>query len=152
MDAVNRKDRQPYGLHLPPVPIPCDTMNLAIDSEYTDERIKQVVTETESHLLAVTFALHAYRETHGDYPASLDALNKILPANLRTDPFAISGDLRYRLDGAKYALYSVGPDGRDDGGRPIYDSTRKGDTDTDQRARHSAKENSVGDVAAGVNR
>ena len=69
-----------------------------------------------------------------------------------TDPFALSGPLRYKLAGAKPLLYSVGPDGKDDGGKAIFDRTIPAPT-TPEAAdrRHAVQENSVGDIVAGVN-
>ena len=151
MDQVFTRSRQPYGLHLAPVPIPADPVNQEIDGEYDSTRPQYVRQETENHLLAVTLALHAYHESHGAYPDSLTAIAANVPANLLTDPFAAQGNLRYRKDGADYVLYSVGPDGRDDGGKPVYDKTRPMSSDGSERARYFVEQNSVGDVVAGVN-
>ena len=71
-------------------------------------------------------------------------------ARLLTDPFAAQGALRYRRDGAKYVLYSVGPDGRDDGGKPIYDKTKPVSSDGSERPRYFVEQNSVGDIVAGI--
>ena len=49
-------------------------------------------------------------------------------------------------------LYSVGPDGKDDGGKAIFDTTQPapGPNDTSDRRRYTL-DNSTGDVVAGVN-
>ena len=150
MDQTIERNRKPYGLHLPLIPIPRDLFNQALDGVYDQAPLKQVTSETENHLLAVTLALHAYRESQGAYPASLAAIKANVPAALLFDPFAVKGDLRYRRDGAKYVLYSVGPDGRDDSGKPIYDKTKS--DSNGGRARYFVQSDSVGDVVAGVNK
>jgi hypothetical protein len=68
----------------------------------------------------VVFALAAYRADHGSYPADLAALvPKYLPA-IPEDLFS-GGPLRYKGQRAGYVLYSVGPNGKDDGGRSNRD-------------------------------
>jgi hypothetical protein len=68
----------------------------------------------------VLFALAAYRADHGSYPAELAALVPEYLPDVPEDLF--SGEpLRYRREEAGYLLYSVGPDGKDDGGRHFSD-------------------------------
>lgn len=71
-------------------------------------------------VLRTKVALLRYRAALGKYPESLTAL---IPAYLPDpciDPFAGETEalLRYRRKGAEYVLYSVGPDMKDDGGKP----------------------------------
>jgi hypothetical protein len=71
------------------------------------------------------FALAADHAEHDGYPDSLNALApkyiSRIPNDLYTD-----GPLHYRRDGAGCLLYSVGTNGRDDGGR-TSDSQPRGD-------------------------
>lgn len=71
---------------------------------------------------AVELALEAFHQDHGTWP---DALNELVPRYLATlplDPFdSQSHPLRYRRTPTGYCLYSIGPDGRDDAGRPLAD-------------------------------
>ncbi len=152
MDGIIANCRRPYGLHLPPPAIPDDPMNQMMGGITNEARLKAVVSETEVRLLAVSLALSVYRQKRGEYPPSLDALRGIIAANLCLDLFAAQGDLRYRRDGAKTVLYSVGPDGRDDGGRPIYDTKQSEFTRSGARARYFVASSSLGDVVAGLNR
>lgn len=151
MNQIVEDARKPYGLHLPPPPAPTDPVNQISAGIFDIARLKPAQSETENHLLAVSLALQIYRQSHGAYPQSLDAVKANVPASLLADPFAAQGNLRYRRDGAKYVLYSVGPDGRDDGGKPIYDKTKIITDKEGERARYRADQNSVGDVVAGVN-
>ena len=75
--------------------------------------------------LYVAFALAAYRADTDRYPAKLDEL---APKYLTTVPGDLfSGrPLIYRPNAAGYLLYSVGPNGIDDGGR-FYDDDPAGD-------------------------
>jgi hypothetical protein len=71
----------------------------------------------DRRLAATALALRAYAVAHGGaFPARLDALvPEWLPVTPR-DPMARDQLLAYRPGGADPVLYSVGPDGIDDGG------------------------------------
>lgn len=65
----------------------------------------------------IVCALERYRLAHGAYPATLDEL---VPAYLDRVPVDVleGGALRYRLESPTvFHLYSVGPDGQDNGGQ-----------------------------------
>ena len=79
------------------------------------ERASQ--SENLAHL---AFALAIYRAEHGQYPDRLDALVPKYAPEVPRDRFA-GEPLRYRRTGADYILYSVGENGRDDGGRRAGD-------------------------------
>jgi hypothetical protein len=69
-----------------------------------------------------------------------------LPA-VPADPFALSGTLRDRRKGNRCVLYSIGPDGIDDGGTPAL-NTNPNQT---SRSRYLVRPDSRGDVVAGTN-
>jgi len=73
---------------------------------------------TERQMTLAAIALKRYQLRHGQLPPSLEAL---VPEFLSTVPYDYMSakPLRYRLkpDGS-YVLYSVGEDGKDDGGDP----------------------------------
>lgn len=62
------------------------------------------------------FALAAYRADRGAYPAKLADLMPDYIVEVPKDIFNDSG-LHYRLEGNGYLLYSVGVNGKDDGGK-----------------------------------
>jgi len=64
----------------------------------------------------VALALAAYHAEHGKYPAALAALKPKHLDEIPRDRFA-DAELTYRRTDEGYVLYSVGPNGRDDGGR-----------------------------------
>jgi hypothetical protein len=117
----------------------------------TAARFKEVYTLAQDRLLAVSLALRAYKLEHAIYPSTLTALVPSYLDAVPDDPFNISEPLKYRLTSTGYVLYSIGPDGNDDGGRPIFDPSQQtpGPGQTDRR--HMAMANSVGDIVAGVN-
>jgi len=66
---------------------------------------------------AIVCALERCRHGRGHYPTSLDELAPVYIASVPKDP--IDGKaLHFRLDGAKFLLYSVGWNETDDGGTP----------------------------------
>jgi hypothetical protein len=69
--------------------------------------------------------LAAYRADHRAYPASLNELAPKYLTRLPCDSFS-DRPLHYQKQAAGFLLYSVGPNGVDDGGR-TYDSQPRGD-------------------------
>jgi hypothetical protein len=82
------------------------------------QRVPQRIfrTEVERQIVITAIALKRYQLPHGAYPPGLAALKPELATEVPRDP--IDGKpLRYRLDSdGTYVLYSVGEDGKDDGG------------------------------------
>ena len=152
MDQAIAQVRQPYAAHPAPPPLPKDLVSQILLPVYSRVRLNEVSSDTQNALLVTALALQAYRQDHKAYPASLAAL---APGYLRAvpvDPFALSGPLRYKTVGVKYMLYSVGPDGRDDGGTAIFDATKPAPSPSDiNDRRRFIKDDSKGDVVAGVN-
>ncbi len=115
---------------------------------YQRERCDAVSHEAQDALLLCELALHAYHQEHGGSPATLGALVPEYLTAIPVDPFAKLGSLRYTLSKTGYLLYSVGPDGKDNGGKPSKDGQQKPPS---ERAHHVIREQSTGDVVAGVN-
>jgi hypothetical protein len=74
-------------------------------------------SEMQSGVTRLGFALAAYHADHGSYPQRLSELTPGYVAKVPNDIFAADGVLHYQRQGAGYLLYSVGPNGHDDGGR-----------------------------------
>ncbi len=85
---------------------------------YTKASERAVQTETERQMTLAAIALKRFQLRHGTLPPSLEAL---VPELLPAVPYDCMGakPLGYRVkaDGT-YVLYSVGEDGKDDGGDP----------------------------------
>ena len=68
-------------------------------------------------------------------------------AELPGDPFADEARFGYAPRGTEYVLYGVGPDGEDNGGRPVEDQS----ADEPSPDRYKVQTGSTGDIVAGVN-
>jgi hypothetical protein len=89
---------------------------------------------TVSQMLRIASAINVYRAEHGAYPAQLADLT---PKYLATTPVDIfhGAAFRYRWQSDGYVLYSMGPNGTDDGGLSHFllfyqapsDKTKDGD-------------------------
>jgi hypothetical protein len=87
------------------------------------------------NLLCGSLGLALYKQRTGQFPQSLDALAQI-NWPVPQDPFT-DAPMKYKLQGDRYLLYSVGPDSDDDGGRPLWrltphSSSRPPNTDDDE--------------------
>lgn len=130
MNEEIRNARTPYAVKPPIPPVPIDPYDILLFPETTClcdaelsgfERMRCAETQgkTQIAFLRVALALQAYCWEKKTYPSSLSALvSKYLNA-VPDDPFAFSGPLHYRKINSRYLLYSVGPDGKDDGGKPL---------------------------------
>lgn len=132
------------------------------DPDYA--RFSDTKSQVLDAMLNIELALRAYRLEHGKYPKSLAELAPSYIREIPEDEFAKTGKLRYKLNGDKYILYSVGPDGIDNGGKPSDETIRL----TRERMkrqppppphwkpivhdRYYVEEASEGDIVAGVNR
>jgi hypothetical protein len=83
--------------------------------EHFETRHKTIMAQ--ERLLVMELALRCYWSEHGSVPAHLDDLVTNYLSKVPQDPFA-GQPLIYRPQGTHWLLYSVGPDGVDDGGRP----------------------------------
>ena len=124
MDLSIANARLPYAARPPAPNPPQDPVNAFFLPVFGSAGIKDTDSETQNALLRTMFALRAYRVEHHTYPATLAALAPGYLPRVPQDPFALSDPLRYRRIGNSYLLYSVGPDGKDDGGKPIFDATK----------------------------
>jgi hypothetical protein len=68
-----------------------------------------------TQMLAAELAIQVFEQENGRLPTSLDELVPVVLQAAPGDPFADS-PLRYRLQENGYLIYSVGPNGVDDGG------------------------------------
>ncbi|WP_309723328.1 hypothetical protein [Armatimonas sp.] len=93
--------KQPYRKDGVSLPEPTDAINEMLLPVFAQAHFTEAKNRTEMNLLRAQITL---RLTGTPDPRF-------------TDPFGQDQPLRYKKDGAKYTLYSVGPDGDDDGGR-----------------------------------
>lgn len=127
-DAIIAQARLPYTPNPPPIPVPNDPVNQMLTPTFDKAQIKDWDMRVQSALLIATLALRAYMVERGDYPATLNALvTEGYLSQVPQDPFAGTAPLRYRrISKTQYILYSIGPDSKDDGGKPIITKTGNG--------------------------
>lgn len=184
MDKLVARSRLSYQQEraLTPLALPQDPLSQMLLPIFSGGRFKETSSEeTQNALLLTTLALHAYALEHaGQYPSTLQALTPDYIKRVPVDPFAPdNAPLRYRnyqrtdycedlfpssypkYPGREnYVLYSVGPDGKDDGGQPTDLMTEKhnvlganaqaprpGDNN-----RYLVYPESTGDIVAGLNK
>jgi uncharacterized iron-regulated membrane protein len=82
--------------------------------------------EARSRLADLAVAVARHRLKHGGYPAKLDDLGPESAPLLVVDPFDGQPLRMIQADGG-LVLYSVGPDGQDDGGREFDQQAKTGD-------------------------
>jgi hypothetical protein len=122
---------KPIGQVSPPE-APTATFALLSDDAFSPEQIgKQFLRhhylEARLRLIYAALKLEAIRKQTGQYPALLAESGS---DPLLTDPFS-GKPLIYQRDGAGYRLYSVGPNGRDDGGKPFKEGKMAPDSSGD---------------------
>jgi hypothetical protein len=91
-------------------------------------------------------ALRAFWLEKGHYPATLKELVPEYLKKVPIDPFIGYAPLRYKLQGKKYLLWSIGSDGVDNHGAPVINSDKQGSSRYFFRS-----PDSKGDVVAGIN-
>jgi hypothetical protein len=150
MDQLIANARQPYAAH-PAEPVPThDPISVMYLPVFNHVYLQETDSRTQNAFLCVALALHAYRLEHGVYPATLEELVPSYLPSIPADPFALSGSLRYQRTKSSDILYSVGPDGKDDSGRPILHAPTSVGSSA-ERSRHLVLETSKGDIVAGIN-
>ena len=104
-------------------------------------------------LLMLRLALRAYKLNRGVYPPDLNALVPAYLSAVPADPFGGGESLRYKSSGKTYVLWSIGPDGVDNGGAPIPPRGKLLPQPPGARKYEGRFDNlsGVGDVVVGVN-
>lgn len=108
-DAIMKRDRLPYHEARKIVLPPAKRAFAAIRSQLQDNRIRFVYERSiaEQRLFMTALELHAIKAETGGYPENFET---------PVDPFGSGTRLVYKRGEDKYLLYSVGPDGVDNGG------------------------------------
>ena len=125
MDAVLAQAALPFNLNPAPIARAADPISDSGTSSYTDPKKRSSLVESRAtmekeragnRLLIIALALHAFQKENGHYPQKLDELTGKYLQRIPRDPFAPADALRYKIEGEKYTLYSIGADGVDNGG------------------------------------
>jgi hypothetical protein len=151
MDGQIAAADRPYSPRNPWPQPASDVVSQQVCSAFPVAYIRVLTDQAQNRLLMVMFALRAYRLERGGYPPTLQEL--VTSGYIKTvpvDPFLPLQPLTYHTSGASFALYSVGPDGVDNGGRPIYNAAAIGISGS-RKAAYRVQPESKGDIVAGVN-
>ncbi|HLH56244.1 MAG TPA: hypothetical protein VKY92_21835 [Verrucomicrobiae bacterium] len=81
-------------------------------------QIRHNTTVAHERLIMIEMALRCYQSDHHNMPANLDQLVPQYLSRVPPDPFN-EQPFRYKTTAGQWLVYSVGPDGADDGGKPI---------------------------------
>lgn len=98
----------------------------------------------QNALLLGSMAAQAYELESGHAPTSLEDLKGSYLKEIPMDPFAKARPVQLKLQDKGFRIYSIGPDGQDNGGQPA-DEPKWGPV------RHVLLWTSKGDIVAGVN-
>jgi hypothetical protein len=79
--------------------------------------------EASVEICRVGLALKLFKQKNGAYPETLAKLAPEFLNSIPVDPFT-GKSLVYRKDDAGFLLYSLGPNRRDDGGKPEAKSSK----------------------------
>jgi hypothetical protein len=149
-----RVAQQPVSAHVPYPRPPGDCCNWARFGwdERDKDGVRWALGEFQHDCLMLTLALHGYHKEHHHYPSRLEELVadrwvKQVPV----DPFTLRGAICYRTVGPQFTLYSVGPDGKDDGGKPILNASPAVPTCPEVQWPRRVRIESRGDVVYGSN-
>ncbi|HMO66355.1 MAG TPA: hypothetical protein PKE47_14215, partial [Verrucomicrobiota bacterium] len=105
--------RRPGWLDKLRCPFALSGESLAPDASYVEGFFRM---EALRNLAVTALAAARFRGVHAAWPESLDALAPDFLPQVPRDPMD-GHSLRLRLAGGEPAIYSVGPDGKDDGGK-----------------------------------
>ena len=152
MDQTREVVKKRYGTHPKFPEVPNDPVCQVLVPVFDQAAFNDAKTEAQNDMLLLALCLRAYSLERGAYPSALAALAPAYLPQLPEDPFAAQGSYLYKPAGSSYVLYSIGPDGKDDGGLPIDDKSRISAQSPNSRQRYNVQINSVGDIVAGVNR
>ncbi len=113
-----------YGEWMGEIPGQCSIMRMMLFCE------AQCFQWLDHLQLAVALSIH--RAEHGQFPEKLEQLKPAILAEIPLDRMAHGQQLpRYRRDGSGYMLYSLGENGKDNGGRVPKDPLNQAGEDWD---------------------
>ena len=122
-DIAIANARLPYAAPQKPMPRNLDLYNALSAPYFRKWQLTFAGHEATNAMFFVGLALQAFRLENGSYPATLRELAPSYLARVPADPFGRGETLRYkRKTEREYSLYSIGPDGRDNGGQAVQEN------------------------------
>lgn len=153
MDAQIELAKHPYDRKAIPIPQHSDWMSNLLTPDFTYMSFVEASSAARRCLTTTALAIKAYQAEHGGTsPASLSELvPQYLPA-VPADPFQSAKPLGYLQRDGQRVLYSIGPDGVDNGGTAIDNPPTPQYPKRDKKTRHQLLRTSEGDIVYGINR
>ena len=149
-EIVNAKLSWPAQMNATNSKTPTDLIARTWARDDLKDGVKLYANLTYNRMLEIALALQAYKLDRHTYPVSLSQLTPTYLPAVPSDPFSNNQPFKYRLNGSTYILYSVGPDGVDNGGTPINSYADSPTLPMDRRYQ-VFDECQTGDVVYGVN-
>jgi hypothetical protein len=103
--------------------MPMDVLCRETLPSFAPNGYSQYELHADLRMLEVRLAIKAYGIDHHAMPTSLNQLVPKYIASIPIDPFTDNQPLKYRVFELGYAIYSVGPDGVDNGGTELQTDT-----------------------------
>ena len=94
------------------------TLGLILDEPIKKSLVYSGDMAAGSRCAALAISVERYRRARGQIPTTLNELVPACAKSLPQDPFT-GKDLLYRHDARGFVVYSVGADGKDDGGNLV---------------------------------
>jgi hypothetical protein len=121
---LSAESTKPFcSLRMPEVPNDLAVRSIALSKDFSSIHRRYVFNynrvQALDRMLSVQLALRVYHLRNRSYPEKLSL--KLSPHLMKTDlidPFT-GRTFRYHIKGDSFVLYSVGPDGKDDKGKPM---------------------------------
>lgn len=119
MDRQIALARQPYSTPHQPFAQSQNTFDTLLEPDWG--RLGFVVARSDTYTATwlVSLALRAHKLHKGFYPTTLQSLVPEFLHSVPMDPFSGTQPLQYSSFAGSYTLWSIGPDGVDDGGKAI---------------------------------
>ncbi len=148
-DATLARLQAPYQSAPAPDKLELDPISAAFDIDGIRQRFNMARENTQLDLLLLRLALRAYKSEKGVYPTNLAMLKQGYLKQIPTDEFGGGRPYFYTVKDGKYRLWSVGPDGVNDGGKAIQSAPPPGTTRPWHKRSARVWQDSKGDVVAG---
>ena len=156
LDSHIRRSHERYNSKAVEIPLPNDFWSQILSPAFLPASFKEASFSAERRLLITALALQAYQREHNGKPP--ETLAELTPGYLTVipdDPFAPSPNtpFRYRKESGsnRFVLYSVGPNGKDDGGKLTDNSHCQSGDPPWMKTSKRVFSGSEGDIISGLN-
>jgi hypothetical protein len=90
-----------------------------LQPDFKNAAFIDALPRARARIIQTIAGLRLYHLKKGRYPANLSTLLPRYIKHVPLDPYDGLHSLRYKSSTSKYLLYRIGPDGKDDNGKPL---------------------------------